>query len=163
MKLEIRDARPDDVPELAALLNEIVTIGGTTAREDPISEADFTSHYLQSAGYVSCVVAVGADGVLYGFQALERMDTLPDGWADIGSFARVEPRVPGVGRAMFAETIRRARAAGVTTINARIRADNVPGLGYYTSMGFVDYDVIRAQPLKDGRPMDRLLKRYDLA
>ena len=162
MELTVREARPEDVPELAALLNEIVAIGGTTAREDPITGAEFLAQYLHGSGFVSCVVAEGADGVLYGFQALERMDALPSDWGDIGSFARAKPKVPGVGRAMFTETCRHARDAGIKTINACIRADNVPGLGYYTAMGFVDYDVIKGRPLKDGTPVDRLLKRFDL-
>ncbi len=161
MDLSIRVAKAEDVPELTQLLNEIVAIGGTTAREDPMTEVAFQAHYLAGPGFVSCMVAEGADGVLYGFQALARHPDLPDDWADIGSYAR--PGGPkGVGRALFPATCQAARAVGARTINAMIRADNVPGLGYYAAMGFRDYDRVKDRPLKDGTLVDGILKRYDL-
>ncbi|MEM7743548.1 MAG: GNAT family N-acetyltransferase [Pseudomonadota bacterium] len=161
MDLSIRAARLGDVPELTQLLNEIIAVGGTTAHEDPMSETYFRAHYLDDPELVSFLVAEGDEGVLYGFQVLARMKELPSDWADIGSFARASG-VRGVGRALFAETCRVARAAGVRTINAQIRADNVPGLGYYGAMGFLDYDRLVGMPLKDGTLVDRILKRYDL-
>ena len=47
-------------------------------------------------------------------------------------------------------------------INGQIRADNVPGLAYYTKIGFQTYRTIEAVPLRGGRPVDRIYKRYDL-
>jgi ribosomal protein S18 acetylase RimI-like enzyme len=67
-----------------------------------------------------------------------------------------------VGSALFAATRERARSLGLTAINATIRADNVGGLAFYQKIGFLDHSVTRAIPLKDGRPVDRVNKRFRL-
>ena len=51
---------------------------------------------------------------------------------------------------------------GLSSISATIRADNGMGLGYYDKMGFRDYSVAYGVPLRDGRPVDRITKRFDL-
>ncbi|MBN8194872.1 GNAT family N-acetyltransferase, partial [Bacillus sp. NTK074B] len=81
-----------------------------------------------------CCHVVTRDGEPVGFQWLYRNTDLPQGWGDIGSFTRQVPRVPGAGRALFAATMARAQALRLETMNATIRADNVPGLAYYTKM-----------------------------
>ncbi len=61
---------------------------------------------------VSCFVAE-VDGRIDGFQGLMRSfdpdDPLPDGWATIGTFARVGLTQRGIGAALFAETLGGAR------------------------------------------------------
>ncbi|WP_018235220.1 GNAT family N-acetyltransferase [Ensifer sp. BR816] len=158
--ITVRPARAEDVPALRAFINEIIKIGGTTAHETPFTDASFTAHFLSGAGFVSCFVAEDADGRPCAFQALERWDGLPEGWADIGTFARPHAKRPGAGTALFAATKAHARNAGFVAINATIRADNIGGLAYYGKMGFVDYKVDKAVPLKDGRTVDRISKRY---
>jgi L-amino acid N-acyltransferase YncA len=159
----VRPARPEDAPALCKLLNEIIRIGGTTAHETPFEVAGFAEQFLHGPGCLGCLLAEeAAGGPPLGFQALERHGGLPEGWADIATFARPEPKVPGVGRALFAATVERARALGLMAINAMIRADNAGGLAYYARMGFEQYAVARAVPLADGTPVDRLSKRYRL-
>ena len=158
--LTVRDARPEDAEALAAILNRIIEIGGTTAYQTPRPPETFRADVLDREGLISCVVAE-ADGAPVGFQYLSRDERLPPGWATIASFARAEPKVPGVGRAMMAATLERARAAGVPSIDATIRADNAQGLGFYEAMGFRTYEVHEAVPLSDGTPVDRISKRLD--
>jgi GNAT superfamily N-acetyltransferase len=114
---------------------------------------------------VSCFVAE-AEGRIVGFQGLMRSfdpdDTLPDGWATIGTFARVGLTQRGVGGALFARTLRAAREAGITAIDATIRADNTGGLAFYARQGFVDYDRMVGVPLRNGAPVDRIRKRFDI-
>lgn len=160
MTVKIRSATPADAAELADLINEIIAIGGTTAWQTKFTPESFAEHYIDGPDCLSCFVAE-ADR-LYGFQGLGRSKDLPANWADIGSFARVQPKLPGVGAALFAATKMKARELGLVTINAQIRADNKPGLGFYSKMGFVDYGVKKDVPLKDGTIVDRILKRYDL-
>lgn len=151
-----------DVPAACALLNEIIRIGGTTAFEDEMTEAEFAAHYVTGADLVCCHVALDAAGAVAGFQWLGVGQNLPAACADIASFARVKPKLKGVGRAMFDASVATLRAKGYSQINAKIRADNTTGLGYYSAMGFVDHAVVKSVPLRDGRPMDRIVKRYDL-
>jgi GNAT superfamily N-acetyltransferase len=81
---------------------------------------------------------------------------------DIGTFARVGLTKKGVGSALFAAMQAEARNKGLTAINATIRADNSGGLAFYHRLGFVDHEIVRSVPLKDGTPVDRISKRYPL-
>lgn len=165
MSLLVRPALRPDAPAMAELINAIIAIGGTTAYEDPFDAARMIAEYIDPPRFVSCVVAE-EDGRLLGFQGTTRSydasDPFPDDWAIIGTFTRVGLTGRGVGAAMFAGTVEIARAAGIRTIDATIRADNTGGLAFYSRLGFVDYAVIAAKPLKDGAPMDRIRKRFDL-
>ena len=157
----VREAAIADVPELCGLLNDIIARGGTTAYEEPLDPETFADHFVTGADVVSCFVAE-QDGVLIGFQTLEQGDPLPVDVCAIASFSRSFSGVRGAGRALFPKSRAAAIAAGFRAIDAQIRADNVPGLGYYGAMGFVEYDVVRGVPLSDGTPVDRVRKRYDL-
>lgn len=157
----VRDAEPGDAPALSLLLNAIIRAGGTTALETELSAAEFESWFINGPYARACIVAVAGEERL-GFQQLSTYYPLPPGWVDIGTYARREDPVRGVGRALFAATRARAAALGFQVINAMIRADNVPGLAYYTRMGFRPYRTDPAVPLSDGRPVDRIHHRFDL-
>lgn len=157
----VRNAEATDASAMAALLNEIIRIGGTTAHEDEVSADDIVKWYLTGPEAVSANVAVEGD-LLHGFQVLGRHDGLPADWGDIGTFVRSGLQRGGVGAALFAATVSAARARGIATINAAIRADNAPGLGYYSRRGFRDYDHDPSFALKDGRIVGRVCKRFDL-
>ncbi len=158
----IRKAHINDAPEMAALLNEIIAIGGTTAFEDPVSVPQISDWYIQSHMLFCCHVAVDDDGKIAGFQSLESDPNDSEKIGYIATFARQSPLVKGVGTALFQSTKDVARDLGVRKISAKIRGDNTPGLAYYSKMGFVDCDVLRAVPLKDGTPIDRIVKVLDL-
>lgn len=160
--LTVRPARAEDSAELTELLNVIIAIGGTTALETPYSAQAFRRYFIDGPDSLSCFVAQDAAGGLAGFQALGRIAALPPGWGDIGTFARVTPKVAGVGRVLFAATRQWARDTGLTTLNATIRADNAGGLAYYAAMGFETYRVVPDMPLREGAPVDRIWKRFDL-
>jgi L-amino acid N-acyltransferase YncA len=163
MDLDIRPARGGDAPGLAELLNAIIARGGTTALEDPFAPEALDLAYLTGPDVICCFVAVDrGSGRLEGFQTLGRDPRLPDGCGDIGAFARVGGTQRGVGAALFAATRAEARRLGLTALNATIRADNAGGLAFYGRMGFADHSVRPAVPLKDGHPVDRINKRYDL-
>jgi len=162
--LIVHDAVAADAKLLANILNEIIRAGGTTALETPFSPSQFADAFLQGPDFIACFVAHDTvSGERVGFQSLERHRELPEGWADIGTFARMQPKLPGVGTALFAVTRMKARELGLVAINAAIRADNRGGLAFYEKMGFETYGTQRAMPLRDGTPVDRILKRYDVA
>ena len=162
VKIQIRPLQPTDVSTLLELLNEIVRAGGTTAIETPLTESEFCGYFTNSDNHLFCHVAVDDKGLLLGFQSLQKHPKLPAGWANIATYARRNPVTPGVGMALFEQTRRQAVIAGISFINATIRADNVGGLAYYSKTGFVDYSTEEAVPLKDGTPINRVSKKYTL-
>ena len=165
MPVITRPAVPSDAPQMTDLLNEIIAIGGTTAHEVPLTEIEMLHHYITPDHHISTIVAE-LDGAVVGFQMLVWPNPddgpMPDHWGFIGSFVKVGITGQGIGRALFSATCATARAAGCLHIDATIRADNASGLRFYSAMGFTDYDIIRAAPLRDGRLVDRIRKRFDL-
>lgn len=162
----VRPATRTDAPALCDLLNAIIAAGGTTALDTPFDPEGFAARFITAPRQISCLVAVDADdadGAPLGFQHLKHHPKLPDEIGDIATFARIGAQGTGVGRVLFAETLRLARAAGLTGINATIRADNSGGLTYYTRMGFQPHSVQPGVPLADGTPVDRVSKRLVLA
>jgi L-amino acid N-acyltransferase YncA len=165
MNLTTRRATPANAEEMAALINEIIRIGGTTAYEVPFDREALDHEFISSPAVIACTLAE-SEGVLLGFQVLLSAledEPMPSGWGAIGTYARVGHTGSGVGRALFEETQKAARTAGIHTIDATIRADNVGGLTFYDRLGFVDYDRKVGVPLKDGTLVDRVQKRFDLA
>ncbi|MFG5379981.1 GNAT family N-acetyltransferase [Yoonia sp. R2-816] len=161
----IRDATAADAAQMTAILNEIIALGGTTAHQRPFDEDRMLHHYIAPSDPLSCQVAED-QGAILGFQYLGWPDPdegyMPEHWAIIASFVASSAAGKGVGQHLFAATKAVAIKAGVKTIDATIRADNVPGLRYYSGLGFTDYDRLIGIPLRDGTVVDRVRKRYDL-
>lgn len=161
MKATARPTTLADIPALCALQGRIVRTGGTTAREVPLSESDFTAEYLMDPDVTYCHTAV-LEGRAVGFQSVGLHPALPAGWGDIGTFVDPDLQRSGAGQALFAATVAAVRKAGLTTINATIRADNVPGLAYYAHIGFRDYRAEPGYTLSTGRIVGRVHRRFDL-
>ncbi len=159
--INIRPTNKNDLEQLCLIINEIIEIGGSTAFEEILSEEEFDAIFLSGEGFISCLLAENTDGQVLGFQSLCHHKKLPRGWADIATFARVEPKIRGVGTALFQGTVDLARQLELDCINATIRADNTSGLRYYAKMGFENYSVDKAVPLRDVTPVDRISKKID--
>ena len=161
--LEIRPVRSSDAAELADLINALIAIGGTTALEDPFTPEQLDHTYLTGPEVFCCNVAVDREtGRLEGFQTIVREISFEEGWADIGTWARVDGKQRGVGSALFEAGCERARELGLTTLIATIRADNTGGLIFYDKLGFDDCGVLKGETLKDGTPVDKIQRRYSL-
>ena len=155
MTLTARLAIEDDLRALADLLNHTIQLGGTTAHEDIMTVAELKAAYFDKPALVHTVL----DGnTPIGFQAVFAVS---DGLS-IGSFTDQRNPVRGAGSVMFAAIKAAAIACGFLWIDAKIRADNIPGLAYYNKMGFEDFKVDTGVPLKDGTPMNRITKRLFL-
>ncbi|MEM7497571.1 MAG: GNAT family N-acetyltransferase [Pseudomonadota bacterium] len=142
---EIRAATRDHAPAMAALLNRIIDIGGTTGYREPFDAARIVSEFIAPARPLSCVVALDG-GRLVGFQALVWCDPdwpedhrLPADWASIATYVDPDAQGQGIGGGLMAETLRAACDAGAASIDATIRRHNAAGLAYYARMGFEDY------------------------
>ena len=151
----IRHAIPDDAAAMAEILNQIIAIGGTTAHQHPKSVEEVQDHYITGPEVISSVVAE-AQGQVTGWQSVEYWQ----GDAHIGTFVRPGAQAAGAGAAMFALTCDTVQMAGVTSIVASIRADNVPGLRYYARIGFVDFASEPQFALETGQVVGRVHRRF---
>jgi ribosomal protein S18 acetylase RimI-like enzyme len=142
---QIRAARPQDAGAMADILNEIISIGGTTAFHQTFDEQRIVSEFVQPELCISCFVAVD-EGRLSGFQALEWCDPewpgedrLPPDWAVVATYVDPGTRARRAGSDLFDKTAQAAKEAGVRFIDATIRKENTGGLAFYEKMGFIDY------------------------
>lgn len=153
----IRSAKPDDATDMAAILNQIIAIGGTTAHQSPKTPETIRHDYIDGPDTITCVVAEQA-GSIIGWQSI--------GWhhgdAHIGSFVDPHIQAKGIGAQLFDETLRLSRAAGLTGIFATIRADNVPGLAYYARLGFTDIASEPGYALNTGEVVGRVHRKLTL-
>lgn len=156
----VRPAVLGDALQMTKLLNAVIAQGGTTAHQTPFVVDEMYAHYIAPPRLISCHVAI-SNGRLSGFQFLGT-DEEREGWAIIAAFVALDRAKMGIGQKLFSATRFAAKAAGVKTIDATIRADNIGGLKYYGGLGFTDYDVLKDIPLRDGTPVDRIRKRLDL-
>ena len=160
----VRPAVAGDAAQMVKLLNDVIAAGGTTAHQTPLDVDTMRSHYIGRDSKVACHVAI-SNGRLSGFQSLNwasDSDPMPQGWAVIATFVALDRAKQGIGQKLFSATRFAAKDAGVTTIDATIRADNVGGLKYYSGLGFTDYAEIPNLPLSDGTPVTRVRKKLDL-
>lgn len=151
-----------DIPAACRILNNIIDAGGTTAYLTRFDEAAFRDKFLSGDNSLFCHVALDEQGNVVGFQWVGLNPDLPPDCGDIATFARRDPPVRGVGRSLFAATCETARETGLSQINATIRADNVPGLAYYSRMGFREHSVACDVALTDGTLVDRVSNRFVL-
>lgn len=154
-----RQATEDDFEAMASLLNRIIAIGGTTAMTKPVTPDSL--HQKSKTPLSHWTVAVMGERVI-GFQWIAPNGNLPQGAADIASFVDPDIQGQGAGGIMIAATKAAARKLGYVWINAIIRADNVPGLAYYSRQGFYDWNTQTDTVLDDGTRVDRIMKRLDL-
>jgi L-amino acid N-acyltransferase YncA len=160
----ITTATSGDAPGMTVLLNAIIERGGTTAHQTPFDTDRMLQHYIAPPRLVCCHVAK-EDNTVLGFQWVgwpKQESPMSEGWAVIASFVAIEAAGQGIGQQLFKATQAAACAAGVKTIDATIRADNVPGLRYYSGLGFGDYDRLADVALRDGTRVDQIRKRFDL-
>ncbi len=153
----IRPATPADAPAMAAILNAIIAIGGTTAHEQPKTETTVQTDYITSSDVLACSIAED-QGTIIGWQSV--------GWyhgnPEIGTFVQPGIQAKGIGAQLFALTCATLRATGITTIIATIRADNVPGLAYYARIGFRDITHDPDYALSSGQKVGRVTRQFDL-
>lgn len=153
----IRSAAPEDDEAIAAVLNAVIAVGGTTAHEVPKSPAKVRSEYIDGPDVLSSVVAEAGARVV-GWQSVKHWQ----GDAHIGSFVHPGLQAKGAGVRMFALTCQILRAKGVREIVASIRADNVPGLAYCARIGFVDFAHDPDFTLSAGQKVGRFHRRFTL-
>ncbi len=157
----IRPAHDLDAGEMAALLNEIIAIGGTTALTGEVGRDDILAWMRRPQG--AWHVAETEEGEILGFQYIAPgAEYLPPEAAEIATFAKPGKQGLGIGSKLFQATRVVAKQLGYAWINANIRADNESGLAYYQSRGFEDYGRIEGYRMADGRVVDKILKRLDL-
>lgn len=160
--IEVRKAAAFDSGAMAALLNEIIIAGGTTALTEPVTGRDLAEWMGAAPDASAWHVAVTQAGDVTGFQWISPHDNLPPEACDVATFVKTGKTGLGVGSLLFEATRAAAARLGYHWINATIRADNSGGLVYYQSRGFRDWHFEENVPLASGQRVSKISKRFDL-
>lgn len=137
----IQPAQPIHAAGIAGVLHDLVKAGKRSKRDD----LDFAlQHYVAHPDKIECHVAEDDQGTVLGFQSIKLAKLgnqygAPAGWALIGTHIRPASARCGIGRALFASTLKAAQRAGVPAIEAFIGSKNLEGQAYYDALGFADY------------------------
>lgn len=160
--IRVRAATSLDATSMAALLNEIIEIGGTTALVRPLTGDDIAQRMHAAPDNSAWHVALDKNEQVVGFQWISPHANLPPEACDIASFVQIGRAGLGIGSALFDASARAAKALGYVWINATIRADNEGGLTYYQSRGFRNWAFDTGIELENGLIVDKVSKRYDI-
>ncbi len=155
--LTVRPIEQKDAQACSEIINHTISLGGTTAYEEPFSVDGFDQNYREDTAL--CFVVEQA-GRVVGFQGLFDVG---EGVLSVGSFTDQQNPVKGAGRALIEHSVKAAKEQGFQSIIAKITSDNASGLGYYSRSGFIDdYVIERDHQRADGRWVDRIVKRMAL-
>ena len=106
-----------------------------------------------------------ADGVVVGYQSLDRYSTFLPSMAhvaQIGTFVLPAWRGRGVGRALFAATRGFAGKAAYRKFVIYVRGSNGAAQAFYQRLGFRPCGRLTRQTIIDGREDDEVLMEYFL-
>lgn len=148
-RLTIRDATPDDVPELVPLLEALgYSADAATIRErlDHLRASDLTGRVI--------VAVLGSE--LLGFATLHCTPTLhrPTAVGRITGIAVTgDGRGNGVGRQLVEAAETHFAALGVTRIEVTSGPTHEPAYGFYRHLGYLDQGLRFAKPLPKAPPL----------
>ena len=126
--IRILTANPLHTTDMADLLNEVISIGGTTALASQVTSSDLAAWMSRDPARSAWHVAEEVNGSVVGFQWIEPADYLHKNAAEIATFAKIGKTGLGIGSKLFETTKTAARRLGYQWINANIRDDNFGGL-----------------------------------
>ncbi len=159
--MPLRDARPDDAPAIAAIYAHHVLQGTGTFEEVPPTPEEVAARIAKvtAAGNAWLVAEEatenGIEVVGYAYFAPYHVRSAYRFTAEDSIYVRDDVRGQGVGKALVAELLIRAEAAGYRQMLAVIGdSDNVGSIGLHLSLGFRQVGVARAVGLKFGRWVD---------
>lgn len=156
MTYHLRDALPDDLPDLLAIYNEAVLNTTAIWNETPVDLANRQAWFeLRAAQGYPILVAVDDSGVL-GYASFG--DWRPfEGFrytVEHSVYVRGDQRGKGLGPVLMEALIERARAGGKHVMVAAIESGNAASIRLHERLGFVVTGQMAQVGVKFGRWLD---------
>ena len=137
MDFRIEDARAEDIPAITAILNHAAAHSTATWHEYPKSEAEMAEWFAaRKKDYV--VLAAREGNELLGYASYGPFRA-PSGYrltAEHSIYVREDRRGKGIGKALLAALVERARAQGLHALIGGVDADNELSIGLHKAFGF---------------------------
>ncbi|GAT71890.1 GNAT family N-acetyltransferase [Microbacterium hydrocarbonoxydans] len=154
--MHIRDAEISDLETITAIHNDAVLHTTAIWNEDPV-DVDDRAAWLADRTRLGfpVVVAVDETGVLgYASFAQWRPHSGYRHTVEHSVYVRGDQRGRGIGKALMAEIIERARARGIHAMIAGVDADNAGSIALHERLGFAEVGRMPQVGAKFGRWLD---------
>ena len=135
----IADATPEDLPAILAILNDIIATSTASWHEHP-RDAAFMADWLAARQKDYAVLAARDASGLVGCASYGPYRT-GSGYrlsVEHSLYVRRDARGRGIGKALLAALIERARAQGLHAIVGGIDGDNEASIALHRAFGFVE-------------------------
>jgi L-amino acid N-acyltransferase YncA len=153
----IRDAAPADLPAITAIYAHHVLHGTGTFEEVPPPAGEVAERIaaVQGQGWPWLVAEEGGEILGYAYVNQFRPRSAYRFAGEDSVYVRDDVRGQGVGKALVAELLARAEAAGFRQMFAVIGdSENVGSIGLHVSLGFRQVGLLRSAGVKFGRWVD---------
>lgn len=155
--MQVRDAEPGDIEGILAIYNDAVRHTTAIWNETLVDAANRTAWLAERrrVGY-PVLVAVDDEGSVLGYASFADWRTW-DGYrytVEHSVYVRADARGGGIGKALMAALIERARAIGKHVMVAGIEAGNVGSIRLHERLGFEEVGLLRQVGTKFGKWLD---------
>jgi ribosomal protein S18 acetylase RimI-like enzyme len=155
-ELEVRNARIEDARALAELFAAVAEERDGIATEPPVDVEARTKRFAASID--GTVVAVSGEEIVGSLHVVERF-----GAGEIGMAVARPWRGRGVGSALLAAAIEKARSEGLHKLSLEVLPHNAAGIALYRKFGFVEEGRrVRHYRRASGELWDSILMGLDL-
>jgi phosphinothricin acetyltransferase len=156
--LRIRLATPDDIADITRIYNEGIRDRVATLETEERTP-DERLAWLETRGERHPVLVAERDGAVAGWGSLNVFNSRPAyrHVADFSVYVAGDARGAGVGGALLAALVDRARELGYHKLVLAAFPFNEAGMRLYRRFGFRDVGVYREQGLLDGRWVDVII------
>ncbi|MGC8862120.1 MAG: GNAT family N-acetyltransferase [Armatimonadota bacterium] len=154
----VRPAALEDLPDIAHIYNQAILNSTATFDTEPRSIDEWQTVYAKHSESYPLLVAE-VDGRVVGWGALRPILDRPAARFSVENAVYVDERFQrrGVGSAILAELVRRARSNGYHAIIAMVVAGNEPSEKLHRSLGFEQVGLMREVGWKFGRWLDLIV------
>jgi phosphinothricin acetyltransferase len=154
--VEIRLARTDDAAAIAEIYNREVTESTVTFDLEPRSVEAQRRWLAERSGAHAVVVAVDEAGALMGFASLSPYKERPAYRTSVEDSVYIhrDHHGQGVGKALLADLVDRAREHGFHTVIARMVGGHDASIALHRAVGFVEVGYEREVGRKFGKWLD---------
>jgi L-amino acid N-acyltransferase YncA len=140
MNFSIEAAAPADVPAIAAILNDAILNSVAAWREAPLTQGEMDEWFEARNRDFAVLVARGGDGGVLGYASYGGFRAY-SGYrhtVEHSVYVRADARGQGIGKALLARLIARARAQDFHVMIGALESNNQVSLKLHMAEGFIE-------------------------